>query len=183
MRHSKFPAGDQTFKAACLSQINLNEESSAKLSAWVNNPHDFLLYLGTPGCGKTFFCAAMTNFLKEKHIPFIFNFERDFFANLRGIIEQSWDPKIELDKICEVPFVILDDMGSTRADKLTDWQKDMLFHFVDERCLSRLPTIITSNHFLRDIKENFGDRFYSRMAAKRNTIIELQDQDLRQVYD
>lgn len=183
MKNSQFPKNDQDLKNACLAKINLSHESSQILSAWVHRPHDFLLYLGSPGCGKTWFCAAMTNYLKEKNIPFFFNFERDFFSGLREIIEKGWDPIKELEKLNDIPFAILDDMGSARADKLNDWQREMLFNFVDIRSMARLPTIITSNHYLKNIKDNFEERFFSRLAAKRNTIIELKDQDLRQVYD
>lgn len=182
MKQSKFPESDYVLKNACLSKINLNPESSKVLSSWVSKPRDFLLYLGSPGCGKTYFCASMVNYLKEKNYQYIFNFERDFFSSLRGEIEKGFDPIYEIEKMCEIPFMIVDDMGSARADKLTDWQREMLFNLVDIRSMSRLPTIITSNHYLKDIKENFEQRFFSRICAKRNTIIELKDQDLRQVY-
>ena len=79
MKQSKFPENDLTLNEACLAKINLNHESAKKLSDWVSQPKDFLLYLGNPGCGKTYFCSAMVNYLKEKKRNYIFNFERDFF--------------------------------------------------------------------------------------------------------
>ena len=182
MKQSRFPDSDYVLKNACLSKVNLDEESAAKLSTWVEKPTDFLLYLGSPGCGKTYFCASMINLFKEKRFHYLFNFERDFLACLRNQVDQGFDPIFEIEKICEIPFVIIDDMGSARADNLTDWQRDMLFTFVDIRAMSRLPTIITSNHYLKDIKNNFEQRFYSRLAAKRNTILELKADDLRQTY-
>ena len=183
MRQSKFPDSDDTLRNAHLAKLNLDGTSTEKLSFWVSNPKDFLLYLGNPGCGKTYFCAAMVNYLKEQKKHYIFNFERDFFSVLREEIEKGHDPIHELEKMGDVPFVIIDDMGSARSDKLSDWQKEMLFNFVDIRAMSRLPTIITSNHYLKSIKENFEPRFYSRLSAKRNMIIELKDEDLRQVYE
>jgi len=183
MKNSKFPENDSVLRNACLAALNLSPESAQKISTWVSTPHDFLLYLGSPGCGKTYFCAAMVNYLAEKKTTFSFWFERDFFSGLREVIERGWDPIVELEKLNDVPFAILDDMGCARADKLTDWQREMLFNFVDIRSMSRLPTIITSNHYLKNIKLNFEERFFSRLAAKRNTIIELKEEDLRQVYD
>lgn len=75
------------------------------------------------------------------------------------------------------PFVMIDDIGSTG---LTEWRKEILFDAIDERYNSMAPTIITSNLSMKEFKEIFHPRIYSRLADKENTIIEILDgKDLR----
>lgn len=178
MNQSQFPNTSE-YRNACLANLNLDDAKMQQFSNWVSKPHDMLLYLGSPGCGKTYFCAALVNYLNDAKKQNMFLFERDFLHGLRECISKGWDYNYELEKLMNMPFVILDDMGSSQ---MTDWQKEALFIFVDNRMMSRLPTVITSNNYLKDIKSKFEPRFYSRLCSARNTIIELKDEDLRQVY-
>jgi DNA replication protein DnaC len=176
--NSKFPPRSE-LNSAHLSKLRIKNEEMIRLSKWNSNPKDFLLFLGSPGCGKTYFCAALINYRIEKNLPYVFLFERDFLAGLRNVIASGKDYNYDLEVLGEVPFLILDDMGSSQ---MTDWQKEALFVLVDNRIMSRLPTVITSNYYLKDIRSKFEPRFHSRLAGARNTIIELNDDDLRQVF-
>jgi DNA replication protein DnaC len=184
MKQTKFRDNAFTYKNAHLSKIDLNEETAKILSGFLEKPKGFLLYLGSPGCGKTYFCAALMNYLAEKKKRYFYNTERDFFANLKqSMNETATSPEYEIELMQDLDWLILDDIGSQRADNLTDWQRGCLFDLIDGRSQSdTLVTVITSNHFMDDFKENFEPRFYDRLAEIRNTIIELRCPSLRQVY-
>ena len=139
---------------------------------------DILLIMGSPGCGKTYFCAALINALTEQKKHFMFLREKDFFGGLRSAMSQEGtSPEFELEKLGDMPYLILDDVGTSQN---TDYQQESLFDLIDRRWSSRLPTVITSNFFLSDFKEKYHERLYSRLRDVRNTIIELRIADRRQ---
>ena len=178
IKPSKFPASSDYYHA-CLSKVILPMDYAKRLSDWTNDPKDFLLYLGSPGVGKTYFCAALQNLRSDEKKSCYYINERDFFSGLRDCISNNWDYNLEIEKFSQQPFIIFDDLGSSRTE-LTDWQKEALFILIDNRSMNRLPTIITSNLYLSNIKEKFEPRFHSRLAAARNTILQLKEDDLRQ---
>jgi len=173
---TQFPFG-KNLENAHLAKVEQSEEVIEKIKGWIDGKKNILYFCGNVGTGKTFFCAAFVNFLKEKKKHFWAFSEYKFFGKLRNAISNNFDPLYEVEKICESPYVILDDMGSS---SMTDWQKEMLFEFVNMRVESGLPTLITSNMTRQDLKENFHERFESRIFAAKNTIIELNGEDRRQ---
>jgi len=96
---------------------------------------------------------------------------------LRTGINLGTDPEWEIKRLCETEYFILDDVGSSQ--NMTEWQKDQLFSFIDHRWASGLPTVVTSNLFLKDIKEIFSKRFVSRLKDKKNNFIEINWIDKR----
>lgn len=185
MKPSNLPF-DEEFRGANLAGMtNLTEEQTQVLSNWVKNPRDFLLFLGNPGCRKSYFCCAVYNyFTQDKPIfwphgypclPFIIT-EKDFFHQMRKEIELGHDHCYEIEKLKYHPFIIFDDMG---VNQKTEWQKEVLHDFINSRVESRLPTIITSNLYLYMIKEKYEERFFSRLSSKRNSFIEVKGIDYR----
>lgn len=177
MKPSDFPRGSD-FLNAHLSKFDIGNHNNEKIINFMKAPKDFLLILGTPGSGKTYFCAALMNALTEQHKHFVFLREKDFFGGLRSSMNQEGtSPEWELEKLGDVPFLILDDVGTSQN---TEYQQESLFDLVDRRWTSRLPTVFTSNLFLNDFKEKYHERLYSRLRDVRNTIIELKAYDRRQ---
>lgn len=177
MKNSKF-IQDPDFVEARINNIHLKGEHVKVLSNWVLKPSDFLCFFGSPGIGKTYFCSAFYNYItqeKKKHC--IILSERDFLSGLKDCFNQGWDCSYEIDKIKEAEYFILDDLGSCNN---TDWYEEVIFSLIDERHSCRKPTIITSNLYLNDIKKKYNPRFFSRLADRRNHIVELQDKDRRQ---
>lgn len=170
-----FPFG-KILEDAHMAKIQQSPEIIEKLSAWIESDKNIFYFCGNVGTGKTYFCAAWYNYLLEqgKHVR-AFN-EYKLFGHLRAVIQKNWDPMVELEKVCDSPYLILDDMGSS---SMTDWQKDMLFEFINMRVDSALPTLITSNLTRKNIKETFHERLESRIYSAKNTIVELNGEDRR----
>ena len=171
-----FPFGASLEKAH-LSKIEQSPEVMQKLAYWMKKEGDLFFFCGNVGTGKSYFASAFYNHLKDTNRDVRAITEHKLFSLLRVAINNEWDASAELERICDIDFFILDDMGSST---MTDWQKNILFEFVNMRTESGLPTLITSNLSRKEIKENFHERFESRIYAAKNTIIELNGEDRRQ---
>mgnify|MGYP001037883228 CR=1 FL=1 len=171
-----FPFG-KSLENAHVAQIDQSKEDIEKILNWIDGKKNILYFCGNVGTGKTFLCAAFYNFVKEKNKHIRAFTEYKLFGLLRAEIQKNFDPLMKIEQICESPYVILDDMGSS---SMTEWQKEMLFEFVNIRVESGLPTLITSNMKKNDLLKTFHERFSSRIYAAKNTIIELNGEDRRQ---
>jgi len=168
------------YKDAHLSKLILPNDILEGLMSWINKGKDIMLFAGNPGCGKTYFCAAYINYLKEKGKHFRFFSESDLFQRMRQNINKGFDYEYDLKEICETKYIILDDICTARNDQLSDFQKEVLHSFVDHRYTSRQPTLITSNFLLNDFKTKISEKFASRLSSKDNHLIELNWIDKRQ---
>lgn len=69
----------------------------------------------------------------------------------------------------ELPFgltkkgiLFLDDLGT---ENITDWSRDVLFRLFEHRLNQRMPTFITSNLTLAELKERLHERIISRILG------------------
>lgn len=76
------------------------------------------------------------------------------------------------------PLVMIDDLGSTGVP--TEWRTEVIFSALDERYKKRLPTVITSNLTMGEIRNMYGARVESRLLDKKNKLITaFKEPDLR----
>lgn len=147
---------------------------------WLSNPKDILLMIGSPGTGKTTFCSAVIDWMFGKVPSIRYWNERDIYERLRAMIgsSQGGDYIKELSYILDDYLVIIDDMGSAGFN---DWRREVWLEIIDSRYNSNLPTIITSNLTMAQIRDQMGERSYSRLMDKGNKIITMHGHDdLRQ---
>jgi DNA replication protein DnaC len=168
------------YKDACLSKLQLPDNIAQTLHDWVKKDKHLLFFAGNPGVGKSYFCAAYIHRLQSLGQPFRYFSEHEFFGHLREIIQKGWDYEWAIRDLCQTKYLILDDIGTARDEKLSDFQKEALHILIDIRYNEMLPTLITSNWFLDKIEENISKKFASRIRSKDNTIIELNWIDKRQ---
>lgn len=72
-------------------------------------------------------------------------------------------------------LLFLDDLG---AEKVTDWVQETLYLIINSRYDHMLPTVITSNHPIKDLLDKVGDRTVSRIVDMCD-IVELIGKDRR----
>ena len=144
----------------------------------MKNPKNFLVYCGNPGIGKTYLCAALFEWAMKKFKSFRYWNESELLKRVRSSMDNYQGDYLESLKLfLDDDLVMIDDIGSTG---LTEWRKEIIFDAIDERYNSLKPTIITSNFSMKEFKELFHPRIYSRLADKDNTIIEiLEGKDMR----
>ena len=151
-----------------------------------NDQKNMLIYHGTAGIGKTYFCAALTDWCFEKFNDFMYWKEEHLLRKLRlGISEGKGDYLDNLRLMIDRELIILDDVGSgINPEKFSnrdlEFRREVFFSLLDYRYNNMLPTIITSNFTRQEFEIVYSKRITSRLFAAENTDIEVVDgQDKR----
>lgn len=144
----------------------------------MKKPKNFLVYSGSPGLGKTFFCAALSEWILSTFNTYRYHKDGLLLKQLREGISEGFGDYLETLRFkIDDELVILDDVGNgINPEKFTnrdlEWRREILLEFIDYRYNSMHPTIITSNFSKNQFKEIYGERIYSRLFASENTLIE-----------
>jgi len=155
----------------------MGAEEAKKMNDWIKRRKDFLVYIGNPGCGKTYFSAALMNLHLDKPIynsARYFN-ERQLLSKIREEMEFGSYQEI-LRYATDDELLILDDLGS---GGFGEWGRNVLFDLIDSRYSSMFPTLITTNLTEAAIKEEYGERMSSRIFDKGTVVIQINGKDLR----
>lgn len=137
----------------------------------------FLVFEGNPGLGKTYFAASLVNIWHAQKKWVRYFTANSYLEVLRRAISNDFDATSKIREICECNYLIIDDFASNISH--TEWQKEMIFHTIDIRYSSELPTIIITNYNQENIKSLYTERTASRLYAEENTYINLQGKDKR----
>lgn len=113
--------------------------------SYAENPDNWLLFVGSYGCGKTHLAAAIANFtLHHKQMGPIFAVVPDLLDHLRTAFgpnaETSYDQRFTAFRNADL--LILDDLGTENA---TPWAREKLFQIINHRYIERAPTVVTTN--------------------------------------
>lgn len=142
------------------------------LHGWVKDPKNIMVVLGAPGCGKTHLCAALIEVLADRVENLRYFNERQFFREIRSSFAHEGDYLTKIGEILSNDLFILDDVGSSGH---TEWREEILMESIDF-CYSELkPLIITTNLTRDEIKQTYGQRIHSRLFAKENTVINMEN--------
>lgn len=166
------------------------EAARAFAKAFIEDKHDGtgLLLIGGVGSGKSHLAAAVVNAVLD-YIP-IPDSEADNafrlgypegarlysvrFVPTVGLLEEiraSYDNRENAQEIMQqykaAKLLVLDDMG---AERPTEWVRERLFDIIDYRYNECLPTIITSNANIPELRQHLGDRLCDRIRSMCKTI-------------
>jgi DNA replication protein DnaC len=130
--------------------------------AWFSKPSDGLLLCGPAGTGKTHLAAAITRACIEIGIPILFRRAADLFQAIRKAYDQGFAEEGVLAEYAKVRLLVLDDLGS---GALTDFERRYTLEVIDRRSNSLLPTIVTTNWTLDEIRERMDERIASRLSS------------------
>jgi DNA replication protein DnaC len=104
-----------------------------------------LLFMGTPGLGKTHLAIGIIKALIERGWPCLFC----DFPDLLREIQNSYNPlthgseKLILAPILDADVLVLDDLG---CQKWSEWVQDILGHVINDRYSHGHVTIFTTNY-------------------------------------
>lgn len=160
--------------------MQVDESNASKICKYIENPKNFLVYLGNPGIGKTYLCSALVAWAVKNMTSFRYWHEDQLFERLRSTIsEGSGDYLKELHYMIDDQFVMIDDLAKNKSN---EWREEVIFDLINTRYNSMLPTVFTSNLKPNEIYEKYHPRISSRLFAAENTIIQLHDgDDLRKI--
>lgn len=120
--------------------------------------NSFYLY-GSPGRGKTHLAAGVANELIKQSIPCVYVKTAELLSAIRENFKNG-DKETVITPLKVVDLLILDDLG---AEEKQEWFIADVFRILDWRLEWLLPTVITSNLTIDEIKSRYGERIASRI--------------------
>lgn len=153
---------DMTFDKFDGKRVNLPPEQRENLreafrlaQEFAQSPEGWLVFQGDNGCGKTHLAAAIVNYRYQMKQSALFIVVSDFLDHLRSTF--SPESKISYDQLFEsvksTPLLVLDDFGKQTT---TPWAQEKLYQVINYRYNARLPTVVTTNHSIEEIREIYN---------------------------
>jgi len=152
------------------------------VSDYLQDSHtDGLLFTGQVGSGKTYLACCIANALMDRGVSVLMVVVPDLLDEIKATYDQcrsgsDFSEQQLLDSARQVEVLILDDLG---AHNYTEWTRNKIFSIINYRLNNRLPTIITSNLSLKELKEYLGERTTSRIIQMCRVYRLMVDRDIR----
>lgn len=136
-----------------------------------------LLMAGVVGSGKTHEAYGAVRALVQAGIGVRWRATTaaDLYAELRP--SSGTDSERVLAAYSREPLLVLDDLG---AAKSTEFVEEQTYRLINRRYIHLLPTLITTNLPIKDLKAYLGDRVTSRLA-QMTTRVEFEPVDRRRL--
>ncbi|MCJ0873301.1 ATP-binding protein [Streptomyces sp. AP-93] len=127
-----------------------------------------LLIAGTTGIGKTHQAYGAVRSLLAAGVRLRWQAvtSADLYAQLRP--RPNHDPEREIQELGRCPLLILDDLG---AAKQSEWTEELTYRLINRRYTEMLPTLITTNLPIAELRNAVGDRVASRLAEMTTRVI------------
>lgn len=172
-QEQRFLFGER-YVGSSISKILSPKFAQNKINIFMEKPKNMLIYFGNTGVGKTYFCAAMTEWAQKTFgTNWRYFKENELLANLNQSMNGMQGGYQQVLKyMIDVELLIYDDAGST---KFTDWREDIFFEILDTRYNSMKPTIITTDLSEKMLMEKYNGQIHSRLFSKENIVIENMD--------
>ncbi|MEU5655068.1 ATP-binding protein [Streptomyces sp. NPDC047737] len=134
-----------------------------------------LLMAGVVGAGKTHQAYGAVRLLVQGGVGVRWRATTaaDLYADLRP--RPGFDSERQLAAVSRCPLLIIDDLGAANA---SDWTEEITYRLINRRYNYELPTLITTNLRISDLRAYLGDRVASRLA-QMTTRVEFEDLDRR----
>lgn len=140
---------------------------------------DTILILGDTGVGKTHLIECMTTMAIEKGIVLkystAFNFNQEMLKYHCAKLEEKGD---YIDPYLNSELLFIDDLGS--ENKINNITNEYLYLVINERMQNHKKTVITTNLDFKQLQDSYGERIFSRLMHKKQSLkINFTGSDLR----
>ncbi|MFE2498589.1 ATP-binding protein [Streptomyces scopuliridis] len=134
-----------------------------------------LLMAGVVGAGKTHQAYGAVRQLLQTGVGVRWRATTaaDLYADLRP--RPGVDSERELAAVSRCPLLIIDDLGAAKA---SEWVEEVTYRLINRRYNHMLPTLVTTNLAIKDLRAYLGDRVTSRLA-QMTTRVEFEPVDRR----
>lgn len=139
-----------------------------KMQEWCHSDFkkNLILLSGKTGVGKTYLTRCMANEMIERGLivkmSTSFKMSQDFKSFHKTHNEELLNQYLD----CQVLFI--DDLGTEPLYK--DITIEYLYLVINERKMRKLPTVITTNLDISQIRETYDERIYSRIVDRQTSI-------------
>ena len=139
------------------------------------SPRDLLL-IGPTGLGKSHLLNAIGLELAARGV---YVYKTTAYNLINSAMEAIKERTSAPDFIAP-ELLIIDDLGT--ESMIPNITRETFFSVINERQTAGKPTLWATNRDLEFIQESYGDRFFSRLIAPRNTgILAMSGEDLRPI--
>ncbi|MFG3255260.1 ATP-binding protein [Streptomyces sp. NPDC048172] len=127
-----------------------------------------LLIVGTTGTGKTHqaYGAVRSLLAAGVRLRWKATTAADLYAELRP--RPGSDGERELQDLARCPLLIIDDLGAAKA---SEWTEEITMRLINRRYNEMLPTLVTTNLGMADLRAHIGDRVASRLTEMTDKVI------------
>ena len=170
---------DEPLEGMSFSQRQMTDAVRKACESWADTypeqkPRDMVLS-GKSGLGKTFLLHAMASRLIERGVPVIVISAWNFLETAR---KSYFGEAEEIHEIQNSPVLMIDDLGS--EPMMQNITIEQLFNLINERQRRNLPTVISTNLSMEELRGRYTERVISRLSDRRNcNFLGLVGQDLR----
>lgn len=122
-----------------------------------------LILSGSVGTGKTHLAAAASIALMGAGFETVYGTA----SAILGSIKKGWNTDSDIiDHFCEVPLLVIDDLGKEYSKKTDGWSwaQEQFFQVINARYENYLPMIITTNFNMTQLSDTMGDAIVSRLV-------------------
>ncbi|MEV6382017.1 ATP-binding protein [Streptomyces sp. NPDC051773] len=127
-----------------------------------------LLIAGPTGTGKTHqaYGAVRALLTRGVRLRWEATTSADLHARLRP--RAGHDSERDLQTLARCPLLVLDDLG---AAKTSEWTEELTYRLINHRYERMLPTLITTNLPIPELRTALGDRVTSRLAEMTERVV------------
>ncbi len=127
-----------------------------------------LLIAGPTGTGKTYqaYGAVRALLTRGVRLRWEATTTADLYARLRP--RPGRDAERDLQTLARCPLLLLDDLG---AAKTSEWTEELTYRLINHRYEHMLPTLITTNLPIPELRTALGDRVTSRLAEMTERVV------------
>lgn len=155
------------------------EKASLWCEKYPTSKYKNLVLCGKTGVGKTYLTECIINALSKKFVPTLFvtsfglnNTCLKYHTTFDNTKSSVLEPLLN----CDV--LVVDDLGTEPI--LKNVTAEYLYLIINERAIHNLTTIVTTNLSPNDINNRYGERIFSRLFNKSNSLVFFFDgNDLR----
>ena len=152
------------------------------MQKWCNSPTSNYLNIiltGKTGVGKTYLMECMAdNLIKNENIVYwtsAFNLNQLLLKYHTTFDETKLD---YISNILDADYLFIDDLGTEPI--LKNVTIEGLYNIISERVENNKKTIISTNLNPEDIQKTYGERIFSRLLNKSNSLcLNIENKDLR----
>ncbi|MGW1718854.1 ATP-binding protein [Streptomyces sp. NBC_01485] len=127
-----------------------------------------LLIAGPTGTGKTYQAYGAVRALLRRGVRLRWEATTtaDLYARLRP--RAGHDAERDLQTLARCPLLLMDDLG---AAKTSEWTEELTYRLINHRYEHMLPTLITTNLPIPELRTALGDRVTSRLAEMTERVV------------
>lgn len=172
-------AGFKNYEVLDSATAKAKEDAMQYVKDFLDGNYYSLLFMGSPGTGKSHLCAAIARTVKEHGYSVGFITTGEVLRKIKntygpGALESE---ETIFNDLKRLDLLILDDLGSESTGGNDDWRLAMLFEMVNSRMGK--PTVYTTNFDDVRLPDAVGARVSSRLNENTKFIDLFRAEDYR----